>query len=149
MKIEMEALEKNNAQDPVQLREGKKLVGCTWVFTPKYNSDGSLDNYKAQLVAKEYTQTYRVDYKETFAPVAKMNAFGTLSSLAAIHDWELLQFDVKNAFLHGDLKEDIYMEIPQDLIHIFLLVQFAKLKDSLRIEIITKGMVEKVYKSHS
>ena len=112
MKVEMEALENNKTWDLVQLPKGKKLVGCKWVFTPKYNSDGSLERYKARLVAKGYTQTYGVDYEETFAPVAKMNTFRILLALAANQGWDMLQFDVKNAFLHGDLKEEIYMEVP-------------------------------------
>ena len=112
MKVEMEALENNKTWDLVQSPKGKKLVGCKWVFTPKYNSDGSFERYKARLVAKGYTQTYGVDYKETFAPVAKMNTFRILLALAANQGWDMLQFDVKNAFLHGDLKEEIYMEVP-------------------------------------
>ena len=112
MNVEMEALEKNKTWDLVNLPTGQKLVGCIWVFTLKYKADGSLERYKARLVAKGYTQTYGVDYQETFAPVAKMNTVRILLSLAANYGWNLQQFDVKNAFLHGDLEEEIYREIP-------------------------------------
>jgi len=100
MDAEMEALEKNGTWDLVNLPNGKKLVGCKWVYTIKYKADGSIERYKARLVDKGFTQTNGVDYMETFAPVAKMNT------------WNLQQFDVKNAFLHGEIEEEIYMELP-------------------------------------
>jgi len=112
MNEEMSALEKNQTWEIVDRPLDKKSVGCKWVFSLKYKSDGTLDCYKARLVAKGYTQTYGVDYEETFAPVAKMNTVRIILSLATYFGWELQQFDVKNAFLHGNLEAEIYMEIP-------------------------------------
>ena len=112
MDEEMEALEKNGTWEMGPLPVGKKLVGIRWVFTIKYNSDGSVARYKARLVARGYTQSYGIDYNETFAPVAKLNTIRILIALAALFDWKLFQFDVKNAFLHGELEEEVYMAPP-------------------------------------
>ena len=76
------------------------MVGCKWVFTVKYKSDGGIEKYKARLVAHRYTQTFGVDYEEMFAPVAKLNSIRILLSLATNLNWELHQMDVKNAFLN-------------------------------------------------
>ena len=97
------------------LPKGKKTVGCRWVFIIKHKADGTIERYKAQRVVKGYTQSYGVDYQETFAPVAKLNTVRVLLSLAANQDWPLLQFAVKNAFLHGDLTEEVYMDPPPSI----------------------------------
>jgi Reverse transcriptase (RNA-dependent DNA polymerase)/GAG-pre-integrase domain/Integrase core domain/gag-polypeptide of LTR copia-type len=112
MEEEIEALHKNNTWTLVKLPDTKKPVGCKWVYTIKFGATGNVERYKARLVAKGYTQTYGIDFEETFSPVAKLNTIRVLLSLAANLDWPLHQFDVKNAFLHGDLKEEIYMEVP-------------------------------------
>ncbi|KAJ7969877.1 Retrovirus-related Pol polyprotein from transposon TNT 1-94 [Quillaja saponaria] len=91
---------------------GKRAVGCKWVFTIKKKANGTIERYKARLVARGFTQTYGVDYQETFAHVAKMNSIRVLISCAVNLGWDLQQLDVKNAFLHGDLAEEVYMEIP-------------------------------------
>ncbi|RVW80368.1 Retrovirus-related Pol polyprotein from transposon TNT 1-94 [Vitis vinifera] len=112
---EVRALEKNGTWEITDLPRGKKPVGCKWIFTVKYKADGNVDRYKARLVAKGFTQSYGIDYQETFAPVAKLNTVRVLLSLAANLDWSLHQLDVKNAFLNGDLEEEVYMDIPADL----------------------------------
>ena len=91
---------------------GKTPVGCKWVFTMKYNANGSIQRCKAGLVAKGFTQTYGIDCQETFAPVAKLNTIGVLLSLAANLNWSLQQPDVKNAFVNSKLKEEVYMALP-------------------------------------
>ena len=112
MREEMSALEKNKTWEIVERPKGKNIVDCKWIFTLKYKTDRSLKRHKSRLVVKGYTQTYGVNYQETFAVVTKMNTIRTLLSLAAHYNWQLLQYDVKNAFLHGDSDEEIYMNIP-------------------------------------
>jgi Reverse transcriptase (RNA-dependent DNA polymerase)/Integrase core domain/gag-polypeptide of LTR copia-type/GAG-pre-integrase domain len=116
MNEELEALSRNKTWELVTLPVGKKTVGCRWVFKIKYKSDGTVERYKARLVAKGYTQTYGIDYKETFAPVTKMNTVRTVMSIATNCDWPLFQMDVRNAFLHGDLEEEVYMDLPPGMI---------------------------------
>lgn len=85
----MRALKKNNTWKAVTLPDGKTIVGCKWIFTLKYNSNGSTKRYKARLVAKMFTQTNGIDYSETFTPDAKLNTIKVLLSIAANLDWPL------------------------------------------------------------
>jgi hypothetical protein len=78
----------------------------------KQNVEGKVERYKARLVARGYSQTYGIEYDKKFAPVAKMNTVKMLISCATNFSWKLHQSDVKNAFLHGDLQEEVYMELP-------------------------------------
>ena len=108
----METLEKNNTCKLVPLPSGEKPVGWKWVYTVKYKADGTIERYKTRLVTKGFTQTFGVVYLETFALVAKMNTIRVILPLVANHDWNFHPFDVKNAFLHGNLEGEIYMEVP-------------------------------------
>jgi len=71
--------------------------------------------YKARLVARGFSQTQGVDYQETFSPVVRYDSLRVLLALVAQHDLEMTQFNVKTAFLYGELKEEIYMKIPDGL----------------------------------
>ena len=112
MEEELTALADNNIWSLVPLPKGKHTVGSRWIYKTKFNLDGSVNRYKARLVAQGYTQEFGVDYKETFAPVAKMTTVRVLLSVSVNNGWFLSQMDVKNAFLHGDLEEEVFMKLP-------------------------------------
>ena len=99
---EIRALEDNHTWKLVDLPQGKKVVGCKWVFTVKVNTNGSMARLKAKLVAKGYAQTYGVDYSDTFSPIAKLNSVRLFISITTSQQWMIHQLDIKNAFLHGD-----------------------------------------------
>ena len=112
MQTEIQALEDNQTWSLVPLSHNKRTIGCKWVYKLKLNPDGTIERYKARLVAKGYSQVAGIDYRETFAPVAKLTTVRVLLSLAALKGWHLHQLDVNNAFLHGDLTEEVYMDLP-------------------------------------
>ena len=113
----MDALLENETWELKPLPRDIRAVGYGRVFTTKYHPNDSLEQYKARLVAKGYTKSMRlimahgIDYEETFASVAKLNTVCILFVLAASLNVKINQFGVKNAFLHDDLKEEIYLDL--------------------------------------
>ena len=130
IQCEISALESNQTWETVLLPNNKTAICCKWVFKIKYNADGTVKRYKAKLVAKGYTQTEGINYLETFSPVSKITTIRLLFSLASIYNWELKQLDINNAFLHRELKEDVYMIAPTGLTSIQP-GQVCKLKKAL------------------
>ncbi|CAA7041847.1 unnamed protein product [Microthlaspi erraticum] len=110
MGFEVEALEATKTWSLTELPPGKKALASKWVYRIKYNSDGSIEHHKARLVVMGNFQEEGIDYDETFAPVVKMNTVRILLQVASARNWELHQMDVHNAFLHGDINEEIYMK---------------------------------------
>lgn len=108
MKEEMDSLLKNQTWSLVELPEGKKALTNKWVYKIKEEVDGQ-QRYKARLVVKGFEQKKGIDYDEIFSPVVKMTSIRAILSLVATENLFLEQLDVKTAFLHGDLEEDIYM----------------------------------------
>ena len=112
MRVEIEALEVNKTWDIVDLPRNKIPIGCKWVYKDKHKADGKIEQYKARLVAKGYTQREGIDYMDTYSPIARLTTIRTILAVAAVMDWHLEQLDVNNAFLHGDLQEEVYMSLP-------------------------------------
>ncbi|GKB85255.1 putative RNA-directed DNA polymerase [Tanacetum coccineum] len=112
MNNEMEALFRNKTWVLVDLPPNRKTIGCKWLWKIKYKSTGEIKRYKARLVAKEFSQRDGIDFEETFSPVVKMVTVRCVISLAVHNNWPLFQLDVNNAFLYGDLHEDVYMDLP-------------------------------------
>ncbi|KAJ0735747.1 putative RNA-directed DNA polymerase [Helianthus annuus] len=113
MRREIEALEMNGTWTIEDLPKGKKAIDSKWVYKVKYKPNGDIERYKARLVAKGFTQMEGIDFHDTFAPVAKLVTVRTILAVAVKRDWLDHQLDVNNAFLHGDLHEEVYMKIPQ------------------------------------
>jgi len=111
MAQEITALEENHTWVVIELPIGKHHIGSKWVYKIKYKADGIIERYKTRLVAKGYTQSEGQDYHETFPHVAKMTIVQTLLAIAAAKRWFLHKLDVNIAFLHGNLDEEVYMEI--------------------------------------
>lgn len=90
----------------------QNIVSCKWIFKRKYDEDGQIDRYKARLVARGFSQKYGIDYRETFAPVVRLNTLRAVIALAVHREMQVHQMDVKTAFLNGTLQETVYMEQP-------------------------------------
>ncbi|KAI5321488.1 hypothetical protein L3X38_030559 [Prunus dulcis] len=112
MNSELQALEDSHTWSLVPLPPGHRPIGSKWIFRIKYHYDGSIDRYKARLVAQGFNQREGIDFTDTFAPVAKLITVRCLLTVAAARQWSLHQMDVQNAFLHGDLHEEVYMLPP-------------------------------------
>ena len=115
MQHELDALKSQKTWSLVPLPAGHRPIGSKWVYRIKYNSNGTIERYKARFVAKGFSQQEGLDYTETFAPVAKLTTVRCLLAVAAARHWPLYQMDVTNAFLHGDLEEEVYMTPPPGL----------------------------------
>src|SRR4051812_8171782 len=90
----------------------KNLIDCKWVYRIKKHVDGTVERYKARLVAKGFKQRYGIDYEDTFSPVVKAATVRLVLSIVVYRGWSLRQLDVKNAFLHGVMEEEVYMKQP-------------------------------------
>lgn len=84
-----------------------------WIFKTKLNEHGEVDKYKAKLVAKGFSQEHGIDYTEICAPVARIDTMRMITAAAAQRNWDVYQLDMKSAFLHGEIEEDVYGDQPE------------------------------------
>ncbi|KAJ0726566.1 putative RNA-directed DNA polymerase [Helianthus annuus] len=112
MADEYSALVRNGTWSLVPRSPNTNVVDCKWVYKMKQDQTGAITRYKARLVAKGFRQQPGVDYHDTFSPVIKATTIRTVLSIAVTKGWPLRQLDVQNAFLHGDLKETVYLQQP-------------------------------------
>ncbi|GJR49295.1 zinc finger, CCHC-type containing protein [Tanacetum coccineum] len=116
MEIELDSINKNNTWTLTTLPPNQKAIGLKWVFKTKRDAKGNIIKYKARLVAKGYVQEQGIDFDEVFAPVARIETVRLILALAAYHGWQVHHLDVKSAFLHGDLKEEVYVTQPEGFV---------------------------------
>ncbi|KAI3826790.1 hypothetical protein L1987_00846 [Smallanthus sonchifolius] len=116
MEEELSALIKNQTWELVPKPTDVKPISCKWVFKIKRKADGTVERYKARLVARGFSQQYGIDYEDTFSPVAKLISIRVILAIATSKQWDLWQMDVSNAFLYGDLDRVIYMDQPDGFI---------------------------------
>ncbi|GJV97484.1 ribonuclease H-like domain, reverse transcriptase, RNA-dependent DNA polymerase [Tanacetum coccineum] len=116
MEIELDSINKNNTWTLTTLPPDQKAIGLKWVYKTKRDAKGKIIKYKARLVAKGYVQEQGIDFDEVFAPVARIETVRLILALAAYHGWQVHHLDVKSAFLHGELKEEVYVTQPEGFV---------------------------------
>lgn len=112
MESKIKALESNRTWEITDLPSKQTPIECKWIYKIKRRADGKIKRYKARFITKRYTQREGIDYMETYSPVARLITLRYILAVASIMDWHLEQLDVDNAFLHGDLQEEVYVDIP-------------------------------------
>uniref|UniRef100_M1CY31 Reverse transcriptase Ty1/copia-type domain-containing protein n=1 Tax=Solanum tuberosum TaxID=4113 RepID=M1CY31_SOLTU len=116
MQTEFLALMRNKTWTLVPPPSNSNIVGCKWVYRIKRKVDGSIERHKARLVAKGFHQEEDVDYFDNFSPVVKPTTVRLILSLAVTNKWFVRQLDINNAFLNGDLSEQVFMEQPKGFV---------------------------------
>jgi hypothetical protein len=114
MNEELYQIEKNQTWELVPRQKNKNVIGTKWVYKTKMNENGQVIRNKARLVCKGYAQVEGVDYEETFAHMARLEAIRMFLAFSSYIKFKVYQMDVKSAFLNGNLKEEFYIEKPEE-----------------------------------
>jgi len=131
MREEIQALCANRTWTLVSFHPSMNVVGSRWVYKIKCRSDGSIERYKARLVARGFTQQEGIDYSETFSPVIKQATVRLVFSILVSCGWKIHQLDIHNAFLDGVLDEEVYMKQPPGFVDSALPSHVCRLHKSL------------------
>ncbi|KAL5834535.1 hypothetical protein ACOSQ4_014032 [Xanthoceras sorbifolium] len=107
------------------------VVGCKWIFRIKYRADGTVERYKARVVAKGFHQTPDLDFKETFSPVVKSSTIRIVLALTFFFCWDIQHININSAFLNSNLQEDVFMSQPEGFINSSQPSMVCKLHKSL------------------
>ena len=110
MGVEIDQLEKQKTWNIVDLPLNRKALKTRWVYKIKTDQNNQIIKYKARWVVKGFSQQYGIDYEETFANTCRPEVYKMLLYLAAYHNWEIVQWDFKNAFTHADIDKELYIE---------------------------------------
>jgi hypothetical protein len=131
MDEELNQIEKNDTWELVQRPNNKNVINTKWVFRNKLNEDGHVTRNKARLVCKGYAQIEGIDFEETFAPVARMEAICLLLAFACSKNVKVYHMDVKSSFPNGELEDEVYIEKPEGFQLSENIVYVCKLKKAL------------------
>ena len=131
MHDEIQALHSNNTWSLVHVHPSMNVIGCRWVYKIKRRMDGSVERYKARLVARGFTQHEGSDYSETLSPVVKHATVRLVFSIAVSCNWKIHQLDIHNAFINGVLTEEVYMKQPPGFVDFSLPSHVCRLYKSL------------------
>ena len=131
MSVEYDALVKNGTWELVPLDPSHNLIGCKWIFRTKRKSNGFVEMFKARLVAKGFHQRSIINYTDTFSPVVKATTILVVLSFVVSCGWFLRQLDVNNAFLQGNLFENVYMSQPPGFVDQDHLTHICRLRKAI------------------
>ena len=127
MQEELNKFERSQVWHLVPRPHNRPTIGTKWIFKNKLDESGNVVRNKARLVAQGYTQVEGIDFEETFAPVARLEAIRMTLAFASYKDFKLFQMDVKSAFLNGFIEEEVYVNNPPGLLILHIRILFSNL----------------------